>query len=532
MNELPFMEVRLASKSSGRILHLPVRAGESIARTVWLSGMVEPAALCSGLGHCGLCRVRFIFPQTTPAPLPEEYHVLGESAIKQGWRLGCRHVAQPGMVIEVPAESRCAEANASRSEQAEGALVAVDLGTTSIQWKAVTPAGAVLASGHCLNPQLGAGSDVMSRIAAALNPETRGLLRDLVVRTLRGIVQQIPARVSALCVAGNTAMTAIFLDRDPSGLAGAPYTVPDAGSRFVELPDLPPVWIPFQPAPFVGGDIDAGVTALLHAGVPCPFLLADMGTNGEVALVVDRQTVFAGSVPLGPALEGIGLRYGVMAGQGAVVEFILSPQGLQPRMYGNEQATAESVAGIAGTGYLSLITQLRLCGVLNAQGQPVRDTRLPLAARVLKGLHYPEKAPWRLDLPFGMALTAEDVEALLKIRAAFSLAVRKIIEAAEQVSGAGAAPAVWALAGALGEHVPRQALELLGFVPLGLGSRLRCMGNTSLQGALGLLHEPALRTERRNWHVVDVTASATFAADYLKAMRFESWNAGVGTNRL
>ena len=531
MKDLPIMEVCLTSETPARVLYVPIRPGETIARAVWLSGEVEPAALCSGLGRCGLCRVRFCSPQEAPSPLPDECRVLGLPAIEQGWRLGCRHPVRAGIKIEVPAKIPVKK-TAQPLERSLRALVAVDLGTTSIQWKAITPTGIVLTSGRCLNPQLGAGSDVMSRIAMALEPESRALLRGLILQTLRNIVKEIPATVSELCVAGNTAMTAILLDKELSGLAGAPYTVPDVGGRFVELPDLPPVWIPFQPAPFVGGDIDAGVTGLLHAGVPYPFLLADMGTNGEVALVIDRQTVFVGSVPLGPALEGIGLQHGVMAGQKAIVEFILSPQGLQPRIYGSNQATADNVAGIAGTGYLSLITQLRCCGAMSAQGQPARELRLPLAARVLRGLHCPEGQPWRLDLPFGLALTAEDVEALLKVRAAFVLAIRKILEAAGQSPDATNSIAVWALAGALGEHVSRQALEQLGFIPRGLGPRLRCVGNTSLEGALLLLREPALRAERRNWHVVDVTTSATFATDYLEAMRFESWDTDMGHNGL
>ena len=487
---------------------------------------MESAALCSGLGRCGLCRVRFKDPRLAPEPVSDEYNVLGEPAVAQGWRLGCRHIAQPGMSIEVPVVGRARGIHAPRPlEHLSGALLAVDLGTTSLQWKAVSLQGDMLASGHCLNPQLGAGSDVMSRIAEALEPAGRSRLRGLLIQVLHSIVRETPAHVDALCVAGNTAMTAILLDKDLSGLAGAPYTVPDTGGRFVDLPGLPPTWVPFQPAPFIGGDIAAGVTALLHAGTPQPFLLADMGTNGEIALVLDSRTVFAGSVPLGPALEGIGLRNGVLAGPGAIVEFALSPQGLLPRLYEGEQPAADRITGITGTGYLSLIAQLRHCGALNTEGQPVRGACQPLAARILRTLRHLKRGGWQLELPFGLVLTADDVETLLKVRAAFSLAVRKVIESAGQLPATREGIAVWALAGALGEHVPRQALEELGFVPPGLGARLQCVGNTSLEGALQLLREPSLRAEQRNWHTVDVTTLSTFATEYIDAMRFESWHA-------
>lgn len=46
--------------SSGLNHILPVEAGQTLARTIWLSGELPPPALCSGLGRCGACRVRFL----------------------------------------------------------------------------------------------------------------------------------------------------------------------------------------------------------------------------------------------------------------------------------------------------------------------------------------------------------------------------------------------------------------------------------------------------------------------------------------
>ena len=44
-----------------------------------------------------------------------------------------------------------------------------------------------------------------------------------------------------------------------------------------------------------------------------PLLLADMGTNGEFVLLRAGLPPLLASVPLGPALEGIGLRCGGIA---------------------------------------------------------------------------------------------------------------------------------------------------------------------------------------------------------------------------
>ena len=97
-------------------------------------------------------------------------------------------------------------------------------------------------------------------------------------------------------------MTDIFLGRHIEGLCAAPYRLSHTGGSMAqglsvlgeqqEAVLLPPAYIPPLPAPFVGGDISAGMLAVLEDKHPAyPFLLADMGTNGEFAL----------ALPTGPA---------------------------------------------------------------------------------------------------------------------------------------------------------------------------------------------------------------------------------------
>ena len=81
----------------GRILHLPlpVQGADSalpastLAQLVWMSGQVDPPALCSGLGRCGRCAVRFT--RGTPAPPPADEAHFSPVELSDGWRLLCRH---------------------------------------------------------------------------------------------------------------------------------------------------------------------------------------------------------------------------------------------------------------------------------------------------------------------------------------------------------------------------------------------------------------------------------------------------------
>ena len=342
--------------SSGLTRILPVEAGQTLARTIWLSGELPPPALCSGLGRCGACRVRFL--EGTPEPCDADSAILGAEAVRGGWRLACRHAAVVGMAVELPPPPSEKRKRMDIRPDAGPFRLAVDLGTTSIHWRLLDGTGHEAASGQALNPQMGAGSDVVSRLAAARNQEGRERLRHLVIRFLQRAVSDVGVPVAELCIAGNTAMTSILLNKDVAGLCAAPYRLTEPGGRTADLPGLPPAWIPPQPAPFVGGDISAGMAALLYGETPeFPFLLADLGTNGEFVLALDKERSFIASVPLGPSLEGIGLRYGGVADTGSVSGFRLGPSGLSPVVIGNAEPKR-----ICGTGYLSLLdVLLRTC---------------------------------------------------------------------------------------------------------------------------------------------------------------------------
>lgn len=500
--------------SSGVSHILPVEAGRTLAQTIWLSGELPPPALCSGLGRCGACRVRFL--EGTPEPCAADSAVLGAEAVRGGWRLACRHAPAAGMAVELPPPPSEKRKRMDIRPDAGPFRLAVDLGTTSIHWRLLDGTGHEAASGQALNPQMGAGSDVVSRLAAARDQEGRERLRHLVIRFLRRVISDAGVPVAELCIAGNTAMTSILLNEDVAGLCAAPYRLTERGGRTADLPGLPAAWIPPQPAPFVGGDISAGMAALLYDETPeFPFLLADLGTNGEFVLAVDAGRAFIASVPLGPSLEGIGLRYGGVADAGSVSGFRLGPSGLSPVVIGNTEPKR-----ICGTGYLSLLDILLRTGFLDATGRLSASPVSPLAARLL-GTVERGAFGWSLPLPGGMALAGADVEEILKVKAAFSLALESLLAASGLESRALARVC---LGGALGEHMPETALERLGFVPQGLQARTAAKGNTSLRGAALLLARPELRERLARWSagcmLVDLAARPDFTALYMRHMVF------------
>jgi len=504
--------------AAGGLHEVPARDPDgrplTAAQAAYLSGGFPAPALCSGLGRCGRCRVRFL--AEAPEPVPVDAALLDPAELAAGWRLGCRHPAAAGARLEVPVAPRPPRAAADLAGPVLG--LACDLGTTSIQWQALDPEGRAVAQGGELNPQLGAGAEVMSRLAFAAAPGGAQQLRELVLDALRRACAGLPGRAESLAVAGNPAMTLLLLGKSARGLAAAPYRLDYLGGRWETLaPDLPKTYILPQLAPFVGGDIAAGLAALcLDRNAPAPpWVLADLGTNGEFALVLADGRVLLASVPLGPALEGVGMRFGRLAEPGAACAFLLTPAGLAPvRLPGGPE-----VPGITGTGYLSLLARLRALRVLDQAGR-FASGPTPLARRVAASLREQGGEPC-LGLPGNLHLPARDVEELLKVKAAFDLALSRLL--AEAGLAARDLSAV-CLAGALGRHAAPGDLEALGFLPAGLGERVRAVGNTSLAGAALVLADPAARAWAEalpgRCRLLDLAGDPGFQADYLARMRF------------
>lgn len=530
-------------------IEVRARAGENLARAIWLSGAVPPRPLCLGLACCGLCRVRYA--AAAPLPLPEDEAALGPQQTAEGWRLACRRsvpsrdAACGELALELPADAFAPPDAASPKTFAperafppgQKAALGVDLGTTTIQWRAVAlspdgkaaepPAG--LAEGGLLNPQAGAGADIMSRLALARSPDGLEILGMLARKAVGGIIGGLKAEGLAperICVAANTAMTDIFLGRNVDGLCAAPYRRSHAGGDVAEVPGLGTVIIPPLPAPFVGGDLSAGLAVLLADACPRPFVLADLGTNGELALLTEDERLYLASVPLGPALEGIGPERGSQAGPGVVVGFRLGPQGLQALLFDDAHGAgarprAGEAAGISATGYISLLALLFRLGVLDQTGHFARPEalHLPLARAIAREIRPSSQGP-RLMLPQGLWLGASDVELLLKVKAAFAVALEAICSAAGVASSR---LRRLALAGALGQHLQAADLKDLGFAPGVPEKNMSAVGNTALAGACLLAASPCrlepLAALCQSATVLELTEMLGFQKSYLARMR-------------
>jgi uncharacterized 2Fe-2S/4Fe-4S cluster protein (DUF4445 family) len=484
--------------------HSSVRAhpGQPFLHLLFEAGVGRGRELCAGAGLCGKCRIRF--RNFIPEPCTEDRARLTPEELGEGWRLACKHQAAEPCCIEVPALAQ------KTSFAATGEALAVDIGTTRIKW-ALGPTPDRPLEMAMVNPQMGVGSEIMSRLRYALSSEVaRDHLRRAVISVIVDLMRQSGA--SSLAVCGNSAMIATLLDVPLSGLAYAPYSIPWRGGMSVRLDaQLPLAYIPPLLGPFIGADISAGLAYIEAQEPKYPYLLADLGTNGEFVLALDQDRYYACSVPMGPAIEGVGLCCGAMAG-----EFVLDRVGLGPA---GLQWDKSPLAGISGTGYASVLALLRRLGLLDEAGH-FQAASMPLARNIARRIR-DHRLGRVFELESGMFVAERDIEEFLKAKAGVNVALRSLLQGAG--IAAGEVDRIY-LAGALGEHVDSRDLMTLGFFPEIWREKIHVAGNTALAGTMLALEHDDIRTwlarlpERM---VVDSLAERSdFGSLFMRAMRF------------
>lgn len=184
-----------------------------------------------------------------------------------------------------------------------GLGAAVDIGTTTVVVRVYDlSTGALLRQASTCNPQRRIAADVMGRISAALDGRL-GELRDAVRAAVRDCLGG--HAVSEAVVVGNTTMLHLFAGLSPAAYATAPFQADRLFGEQMEI-DGVTVRLPRCAHAFFGADAVAAVRMSGMCARGGCELLADIGTNGEIALWKEGCLTIA-SVAAGPAFERPGV---------------------------------------------------------------------------------------------------------------------------------------------------------------------------------------------------------------------------------
>jgi uncharacterized 2Fe-2S/4Fe-4S cluster protein (DUF4445 family) len=370
--------------------------------------------------------------------------------------------------------------------------LAMDLGTTTVVLRLLNlETGAVVATSCFENPQRIGGSDVMARIRYDCEDGTRVLQRTLVSYLNREIAQfpVPPASIYELVVAGNSTMRDLFFGLDVYSLGQSPYqsltelemaqgrrsttSLMDSASHLgLELHPKARVY----GLPLISGHVGSDAAAsLLAVGMPSEDRLVavmDLGTNTEL-LVGNKTRIMAASCPAGPAFEGGRIGCGMPGLPGAIERVHIDSDGsIRVEVIGGGAAE-----GVCGSGLVDALGELLRTGRMNALGRLQHGK-----AKVVLSAGGDEP----------VYLSEHDLNELAQAKGANAAGLSILFE---EYGIRMEAVEVFYLAGGFGQFLDIQSAKRVGLLPNLPDSRIRQVGNASIEGASQVLLSQTRRYE-------------------------------------
>ena len=300
-------------------------------------------------------------------------------------------------------------------------------------------------------------------------------------------------------ITGNTAMLYLLRGYDVRDIALAPFQARHLFGESVPARELGLDWgadcqvyLPPCLSAYVGADITCGLLAcdILHARGPA--LLADVGTNGEMALLSDG-TIYCCATAAGPAFEGVGISCGSGAVPGAIDAVTAEDGALHVHVIGGGEARS-----LCGSGLLDAVAALRRLELVEDSGC-MEENSLPLSGSV--------------------SLLRRDIRSFQLAKAAVCAGVDTLLRAAGRA--ASEVETVW-LAGGFGCKLSPDSAGAVGLLPRELIPAVRPSGNTAAMGAALLLCSRRFEAETVSIaaaaRLVDLSASPVFQQRFVEDM--------------
>ncbi len=373
--------------------------------------------------------------------------------------------------------------------------VAVDLGTTRIVVALLDLlSGERLAEVSFDNPQLTTGPDILARIHHAERegaaPQLQRQVVDGVDHAVRRLCREAaldPGRVFLLAVAGNTAMTHLFLGLESRWMIREPY-IPAANRP--EPVRAGTLGFAFHPSALVyafpnagsyfGGDVVAGI---LFSGLhrrETPALLVDVGTNAEVVCGC-RSWMIACAGAAGPALEGGMSKIGMAAGPGAIDRIRIEP--------GSGRFDWRTIGGappkgICGSGMIDLAAQLFLSGLVDIRGRLVPSAGSGRLTEEKGVVQLTVVGAGEAGIPGDLRIGQPELDSLIRSKAAMYTILETLVQTVgltfEDI-------ARFYVAGTFGSVIDPVSAITIGMLPDLPPRTFRVIGNSSLGGACRVL---------------------------------------------
>ncbi len=423
--------------------------------------------------------------------------------------------------------------------------IAIDLGSTSIAATLCDlNSGKIVGSMGVMNPQIRYGEDVMSRVSYCMMEE-KGLatLNNSVIQGINELTRKIAEKhgikldnVFEIVFVANPIMHHLLLGIDPKELGQAPFPLVLSDSLTIKSKDIGIILNPesyVYTVPCIGGHVGADAASVLIAEQPQKLkdtttLIIDIGTNAEI-LLAKGEEIFACSCPTGPALEGAQISAGQRAAPGAIERVRIDPITKEPRFkvigceqWSNEEGFSENVSGvgvtgICGSGIIEAVAEMRLAGLLDANGligsaAQTGSNRCTSSERTNSYLLHS-------DNKVSLSITNMDIRAIQLAKAALHASFKILLEK----SRVNRIDSIL-LAGAFGSQISPEHALIIGLVPDAQVSQIVASGNAAGAGAIIALLDVSSRREIsslvRKVHKIETAVEPSFQKHFVEGSAF------------
>lgn len=492
-------------------------------------------APCAGRGCCGRCLVWAAGELSEPDE--KELEVLLEVAAPVRTntqsnifmyyspkdftlRLACRTKALGDAAVILPREHSAIKLTGSPVARLKGGgkslRLAIDLGTTTIGLRAYDADSTRLLAQICEpNAQRACGADVMTRISFCETDGGFAKLRSLLHRQLcemtsRAVREAGGAAVVSAALAGNTVMQHIAAGFSPLYLGQSPYRTKESfGGMFgAEAVGLPvDTYLAPCTGGFTGGDLTCALLALeKERRSEKPYLLCDLGTNGELALCAG-DGILVTSAAAGPALEGGGISCGSAACEGAATRIISPPECCGGRLIIETIDGMRDASSLTGAALLDLTALLLDRDVIDSSG-------------------YMPSGEWRINERIG--LNQRDVRQIQLAKGAIAAAMLRLCQSSGLDPRRDGLEII--ITGGLGNSISPASALRTGLIPPELSRcEVSLAPNLALEGAALCLSESERGRAAQiagRCSVVDLTGDALFDELFIGNMAFPERSQG------
>lgn len=453
--------------------------------------------------------------------------------------------------------------------------IAVDIGTTSIAIGVFDMKSESLIGNQTrTNCQTMYGSDVMMRIMHCVNGKEQLLhdmlieqIEDMIVSILDGSISEhksdILSKISGktvynkpfkindndickdsaeisdivikkMVVVGNTTMCHIFLNKDVTGLKGAPFSVAyegvckekscDIGFKRYDIDEV--IVLPNIMA-HVGADAAAVLCKEKLYKTDVNEIAIDIGTNAEILLNCSGK-VFVTSTAAGPAFEGKGIRSGMRAAPGAINSVKIS------RVNGNiilgmlDDGKAENPRGLCGSGLIDAVSELMKARLLTKDGYLLtREEALGQNVNINLCEHLKSDDKdgncFVLSEENNIVITQKDIRNVQLAKGAIQAGCEILLKKAG--IGLNDINSI-KIAGVFGKYIHASQAMNFGLFPK-YPEKLEIVGNAAGEGAAMALFEDEfideVEKQIKKVHHVELAGEKDFQKKFMNAMELKEW---------